>query len=195
MNLEEAVQGIWRTGHFNFERIEGTEYHTDSWWDISMIYDLSNPIYQSIREKLVYILLEANPDWIVESDYDGMSWGWEMIDDLMKMLGHDVFIMTLVDHSSLQRGLLPPGKGNAVLLEPVVTFGYRPKRLLEMAIKRGLTPKSLLTILDRSPTNTFEWEGMSVGAAFRKKTNIWPSYDCPLCARREHLTIVGMVVG
>ena len=192
---EKTLQDYWVNAHIAFSAETGEqEYHSDVWFRVNelMTNGFSRAIEQ-IHSWLFYILLEGNPDVIVEDDFNGYSFLEPIVPRLEEALKHPVALLKFSKIDPFNLGE-PQGRypGKAILFLPVLTFGEEPHILLDVAKHSGAEPLGLVTLVERSASGIYGWEELNVAAMIRRETNLWKPEECPLCQAEEPFLATGL---
>ncbi len=184
VQLADQLEPYWESGHWFFETPEssGSRIHTDTRINVYKIAQ-DDRLRREIIQRLTGILLEAKPDYLIDCTGYPFQWMSYVAGELTEKLGHQVYV---IDSWNTRNFRSETGK--AIIFVDVLTLGIEPFWGLEIAKQFGLEPTGLVTIVDRSPFGTVEWEAgspnnekLSVGALYRRPTKIWPIHDCPQC--------------
>ena len=186
-DLNEIFSEGWDQGHYSFT---GDQYHTGRRFNSDRIQrpEFSEPI----EDRLIEVLLEANPDCLLDLDYEGYAWMDRIRERLEQRVGHPVGSVTLFGARPIPKGLERLRGNRAVLFLEVMTFGTDPQKLAWVATKFHLQPEALLTILDRSPIGLYDWEGLPIGAIRRQPVEVWPKNECLMCQGGRPLDMVAL---
>ena len=167
MDLNEALRQYWTVGHYSFC---GDDLHTDR-----RFYCRDGEGLRIIDEALLPQLEAANPGQIFEMIYeDGFSWMRRILPQLQQRLGHKV---QLIEFSKPPKYVI---RGRTILFVEVVSLGM-DGLFMGMVVRPQFWPTEIHGVLDRSIDGFSHLDGMRVRTAFRQKTNIWLTEDCPLC--------------
>ena len=195
---EKTIRDYWVDGHVAFSAEEDEqEYHSDVWFHIiELRTNGSRWVIEQIHNWLFYVLLEGNPDVIVEDDYDGYSFLDPVVPRLEEALKHPVALLKFSEVEPFNLGELQ-GKypGKAILFNPVLTFGEEPHILLDVAKHSGAEPLGLVALVERSASGIYGWEELHVAAMMRRETNLWKPEECPLCQAEEPFLAIGLSRG
>lgn len=184
VELTTAIESCWASGHWCFDRPEtlGLRFHTDQRFDVDQLSQ-NGYLRNQVIEQLTKVILEANPDYLIDCTGFPAHWMTYVAEKLADILGRTVYVIDRWDIDNFKNE-----SGRAIVFVDVFTFGVEASWGLQAARKVGLEPSAVVTIMDRSLNNTFEWGQneedpvrLSVGAIFRRRTNLWPERDCPTC--------------
>ncbi len=193
VNFAHALLPYWKKGHWFFEIPPGrSEIHTDLRLDIeSVSKDIR--LRELIIEGLADLMLEANPDYLVDCRGWTFHWASSIAYKLTEKLGHQVYILDRWDESLASYKKVP---GRALIFVDIFVLGIEPEWSLEKILEAEvLEPTALVTIVDRSPGGTFRWHTgnatypeLNVGALVRQSANVYLARDCPECKQGRKFT-------
>lgn len=191
-DLSQVVAPLWKKGHWSFGLRESVDLnlHTDSLFNVWAIrQNEESPLSEIVLGSLVNLLLEANPDYLIEYAIPKSWWMTFVAGRLMEKLNKQVYV---VDPKNLEK--FGKEQGRAILFVPLLNFGIEPQWSLQTSLKLGLEPTALVTLVDSSPQGMFVWETgveecpkLTVGALIRRKNSVWQARDCPLCLAKVPL--------